>query len=99
MGRSHLTTAGQVMRCSTGQCGRPATDILHLRCCSTWTQMVRWCSASTNSGGADDPKNQSGSDYRDGVPVAKLVKASGLRWISLMWTCRGRDTLGLALSP
>ena len=48
--------------------------------------MVRWCSASTKLWNGGGPKIKARGVYRDAVRSSRqqLVKASGLRWIS-MW--------------
>ena len=49
--------------------------------------MVRWSSASTTLERRRGPKIKSLGIYRDAVRSSRshLVKASGLRWVSLMW--------------
>ena len=86
------------MRCTTGRCGRPVRwrVFCWCFCCNTWIEAtVRLIF------GIDEtlerrrgPKIKARGIYRDAVRSSRhqLVKASGLRWISLMWL--GHDPLG-----
>ena len=79
------------MRCSIGQCGRPAQLPAS---CSCFCSSIWICGDGPLVFGIDETlerrrgaKIKARGIYRDAVRSSRhqLVKASGLRWISLMW--------------
>ena len=96
MGRSDHRDYARYHEVSTGRCGRPVQRRASSWCCCSSTLMVGmapWSSAYEPFTNRETLERRRGAKikgrgiYRDVVRSSRsqLVKASGLRWISLMW--------------